>query len=335
MYQALEPSAPQASAPSRMRLIAVFLLGMATSAILATIIFETSAKTSGETHSQPQKVTLPTFKPLASSIKPGATVSLFSPASTLLVAVPNITAYQSSVQGYMTSQLGVKNTEFTPNAFGEYFYFSGTDQQRYSDLSSAFSSSMPVGQHFLVANRGGWGSDRLLSRFDFHMFSSSTPKPIIGYSDVTTILNTIALNTGLVTFHGPMGVDQWTSGWNAYLMSAMLFQQTSPIPNASYPTHPLPSRSVYDTSITSLPLCDRFPLVLHNLPPPSNNGNIAITAVNGTSRGRLYGGNLSVFVSLLGTNYLPQFWTSGEPYVLFIEEVTELPYRIDRMMVRI
>ena len=54
----------------------------------------------------------------------------------------------------------------------------------------------------MLPTRGGWGSARLLPHLDFDTIRRN-PKVILGYSDITALLNGIHARTGLVTFHGP------------------------------------------------------------------------------------------------------------------------------------
>ena len=57
--------------------------------------------------------------------------------------------------------------------------------------------------------KGGWGCARILDKLDYKTISQN-PKVLIGFSDITTLLNVIYAKTGLITFHGPVG----NSGWN-------------------------------------------------------------------------------------------------------------------------
>ncbi len=124
----------------------------------------------------------------------------------------------------------------------------------------------------------------------------ANPKPIIGYSDLTALLNAVFFRTGMVTFHGPMG----TSIWNNTL-------------NGEY------ARRV---------VLDREPVVFKN---PASFTPAAETIQSGKATGVLIGGNLSVFVSLIGTKYFPSNFT-GRDYILFLEDVGEVPYKVDRML---
>jgi len=115
----------------------------------------------------------------------------------------------------------------------------------------------------------------------------------MGYSDLTALLHAIYFKTGMVTYYGPMGIDDWNN-LNSYYVSKILF-------NGEMVTY---------------------------INPP----NYSIRTINpGTAKGRLIGGNLSVFVSLLGSEYIPSD-TEWEEVILLMEDVGEEPYRIDRMI---
>lgn len=121
------------------------------------------------------------------------------------------------------------------------------------------------------------------------------PKILIGFSDITTLLVAITAKTGLVTFHGPVG----NSGWNAW------------------------TSSVFKSVVMNN---DGLPLFLN----PSTEEPF-VTIHPGKVRGELIGGNLTVIASLMGTMYLPDW--KGK--ILFLEEVKEEPYSIDRLLTQL
>ncbi len=121
------------------------------------------------------------------------------------------------------------------------------------------------------------------------------PKVLIGFSDITTLLIAISARTGLVTFHGPVG----NSGWNAW--TSEVFKSVTMNPNA------LP---VFTNPATE---------------------DAIVTINSGKARGELVGGNLSVITSLMGSAYLPD-WKNK---ILFLEDVKEEPYRIDRALTQL
>jgi len=144
--------------------------------------------------------------------------------------------------------------------------------------------------------RGGYGTPRLLSLLDYRLVRRN-PKVFVGYSDITGLQLALWKKAGLVTFHGPMvGVDM------ADKMDAF-------------------TEEIFWRLLTS----DRK----HG--PISLPEKKTRTVFPGKGTGRLLGGNLALIVSLLGTPFQPSF--SGS--VLFLEDIGEEPYRIDRMLVQL
>lgn len=141
--------------------------------------------------------------------------------------------------------------------------------------------------------RGGWGAARILEHLDFDTIRENS-KIIMGFSDATTLLNAITTKSSLVTFHGPSG----NSSWNDYSIKYI--------------------RQV---------LVDRSRVHYENTAEDEK----IITYTSGTAYGTLWGGNLSVIASLIGTEYLPTL----SPSILFLEDVGEEPYSIDRMLTQL
>ncbi len=174
-------------------------------------------------------------------------------------------------------------------------YLAGTDKERADDINAAFADPEISG---IFAIAGGWGSARTLSLLDYTLIERN-PKVIMGYSDITALLNAIHHKTGIVTFHGPNASSVW-NGFSTKSARAHLF---------------IAGKPVYKN-------------------PRSRQDSLAIrnyriqTIVGGKARGRLVGGNLSVFTSLLGTPYMP----SLKGKILFLEDVGESIYRVDRML---
>jgi len=168
-------------------------------------------------------------------------------------------------------------------------YLAGTDEERHHDLHSMFAHK-DVKAIFCI--RGGYGSIRLLDKIDFNLIKKN-PKIFVGYSDITTLQLAIFQRTGLITFSGPMAAVDFAGE-----------------------VHPF-TEEVFWKMVTSTKPFGKF----HN---PDNQKINCLT--KGKANGILLGGNLSLVVSLLGTNYLPKFDKS----ILFLEEVEEKPYRIDR-----
>ncbi|MGI9175555.1 MAG: S66 peptidase family protein [Rhodothermales bacterium] len=177
-------------------------------------------------------------------------------------------------------------------------YFAGRDEDRAADLMAMFTDPDVDG---IVALRGGWGAARLLEALDFDVIRQN-PKVFVGFSDITTLLLTIYARTGLVTFHGPDGLSTWSR------FTAEGFRRV---------------------------LIGGEAVTMQN---PARDGGRLIqkedrvrTITPGMARGRLVGGNLTILTSLLGTPYLPSF----DGHILFVEDIGEGIYRIDRMLTQL
>jgi muramoyltetrapeptide carboxypeptidase len=179
-----------------------------------------------------------------------------------------------------------------------YGYLAGRDQDRAADVNALFADREVKG---ILAVRGGWGSARLLPYLDFEVIRRN-PKVLLGYSDLTALLNAVHARTGLVTFHGPVGVSTWTPFSVEHMRRVLLEGEALTMSN---------------------------PVELGDLLVPVENRVQTITP--GVARGRLLGGNLTVLSALVGTPYLPDF----EGAILFVEDVNEQIYRIDRMLTQL
>lgn len=186
-----------------------------------------------------------------------------------------------------------------PNVLNRRGYFAGTDQQRAADINALFADPTVKAIHCVG---GGWGSARLLPLLDWAAIARS-PKILLGYSDITALLLPLHAKTGLVTFHGPVGGSQWNPfnvGWLKRVLmdgEAVTFENVKEI--------------------------DKDDL--------TQTENRVQTITPGTARGRLLGGNLTVLTAIVGSGYLPAW----DDCVLFIEDVREAPYRIDRMLTQL
>jgi muramoyltetrapeptide carboxypeptidase len=145
----------------------------------------------------------------------------------------------------------------------------------------------------IMSIRGGWGSNRILPLLDFDVFRNN-PKVFSGFSDITSLLLAMYKKSDLITFHGPVGKSSWN------LFTTRAFKQITL--DGKTPTFEIPA---------------------------DDKRNFVITP--GTIEGKLLGGNLSVLVSMIGSDYLPSF----ENAVLYLEDVGESVYRIDRMLTQL
>ncbi|WP_420456931.1 S66 peptidase family protein [Rubrivirga sp.] len=171
-------------------------------------------------------------------------------------------------------------------------FLAGSDAARARDVMDAFRDP---DVDAIVAVRGGWGCARMLPLLDYDEIAAH-PKPLVGYSDITALLLAVYARTGMVTFHGPVGVSTWAG------LTAESFVRT---------------------------LVDGEPPVVG--PETRSNRDRTRTVRGGVAEGPVVGGNLTVISALAGTGFLPDV----EDHVVFFEEVGEDAYRIDRMLVQL
>ena len=147
----------------------------------------------------------------------------------------------------------------------------------------------------LIAVRGGYGSVHLLPYLEQHDLRE-TPKAFIGYSDLTSILTYLTTGCGIVSFHGPMLDRRLGRGIDAYDHASFIGALTSAEP-------------------------------LGELAAPTLE-----TFCKGEAAGPLLGGTLAQLVASLGTPYA---FNPPKGHVLFLEDVAERPYRLDRMLTQL
>ena len=178
------------------------------------------------------------------------------------------------------------------NRFG---HLAGTDEERAADLNTMFSDPEVKA---IICLRGGSGAARILPLIDYEQVKAN-PKPLLGYSDITALHCALYSQTGLISFHGPNGSGSWNS------FHANQFQQL-----------------FFDQKLLS------FKNEVTKGDDLVAKGNRIQTLTKGTVEGKILGGNLTVLTALSGSIYYPDF----QDAILFIEDVGEDPYRIDRMM---
>jgi muramoyltetrapeptide carboxypeptidase len=147
----------------------------------------------------------------------------------------------------------------------------------------------------IMAARGGYGSAQALPWLDRETLRR-TPKAFVGYSDLTSILTHLSMGCETVCVHGPMLAGRLSRGEAGYDRATFLRTLMDPVP-------------------------------LGELAPP------ALEAVRpGHAEGPLYGGTLTQVCASLGT---PFAFAPPGGYVLFLEDVRERPYRLDRMLTQL
>ena len=146
----------------------------------------------------------------------------------------------------------------------------------------------------VFAISGGWGCARLLPLLDWTTIGAN-PKLLIGYSDITALHCAFAARAGFPTIHAPNAANTWQEvSWHSLWWQA--FAGDRP--------------------------------VLGGAQSEEQTGRIGRTLRGGTATGQLVGGNLTVISTLMGTPWMPEM----DGAILFLEDVNEAPYRIDRML---
>ena len=222
-------------------------------------------------------------------LQPGDTLALLSPANASFEREPLAIAIES------LQALGFKVKEM-PHLRSRYGQFGGTDAERAGDINAAFADDSVAG---IIAMTGGSGCNRIVDKLNYALIRRK-PKFFGGFSDLTSLVNGIQVQTGLVTFHGPMGGSEWNAFSVANFRAVVMQAQAATLRN----------------------------------PPGERGDNLVatedrITTIrSGRASGMLVGGNLTVLASLAGSDYWPDF----KGAVLFLEDVNEAIYRIDRLL---
>ena len=222
-------------------------------------------------------------------LAPGSRIALVAPAGPLLEADDLTRAAE------LCRALGYEPV-MGDHAGHRYGYLAGTDDERVGDLNNALRDPTIDG---IWCIRGGYGTIRILDRIDFGALASR-PRALIGFSDITTILNAAVGRAGVVAFHGPVA---------RAAMPAFSRRHFERVLSCAEPAGRL----------------DRLPAPPDVLVPRKDR---IVTLSGGVAEGRLVGGNLTLLQCLIGTPFLPDF----DGAILVLEEVGEALYRVDRML---
>jgi muramoyltetrapeptide carboxypeptidase len=175
-------------------------------------------------------------------------------------------------------------------------FIAGTDRERAEDLMAMFADNTVKAIHCL---RGGYGASRLLDRLDYAVIARN-PKILCGFSDITSLHLALAQKTGLVSFHAPM--------LNGALADPKVPEFTK--------------QSFFRTVMAAEPA--------GSIGTGYEEKTVSILQ-GGVVEGNLIGGNLSLICASLGTPFIPSF--KGK--ILFFEDVSEKPYRLDRLLTQL
>lgn len=176
-------------------------------------------------------------------------------------------------------------------------YLGGSIQERVDDLHAAFADPEVKA---VFCTRGGYGAAMLLDRIDFDLIRRN-PKVFIGYSDITALHLGIHQKSGMVTFHGPTALSRFTD---------------------------------YTVDLFRRVILSSKPLGVVGNPKESDSLRpkyLTRTMAGGKATGQLIGGNLTLIATTMGTPW--ELQTDGK--LLFLEDVDEQPYSMDRMLTQL
>ncbi len=246
----------------------------------ATFPFLSAGKTQKKKTLKPQR------------LRKGDTMGMITPGS-----FATDSALEKAVQN--VESLGFK-VKLGKHIRAERGYNAGSDAERLADLHSMFLDEQVQG---IWCVRGGYGCTRLLPMMDYKMIRKH-PKALIGYSDITALHQAIHLETGLVSFHGPVAASDFTDYTVEYLTKVLISPQAS---------------------LNIL-------LSQENKDRGTEEAAYETQTINaGKARGKLAGGNLSLLAAMAGTKWE----LDACDKLVFIEEIGEKPYRIDRMLTQL
>lgn len=186
-------------------------------------------------------------------------------------------------------------TKLAKHVHQRHGFLAGTDRERAADLMSMFTDRKVDG---ILCVRGGYGTARLLPRLDYAAIRQHA-KVFVGYSDITSLHCAFLVKSNLISFHGPM--------LNSDFAHADMpdFTTRSFLRTLMRPDAPGDITTGYDGEVKTLR--------------------------GGVANGQLIGGNLTLLCATLGTPWQPPF----RGRILFLEDLDEVPYRMDRMLTQL
>lgn len=240
---------------------------------------------------------------------PGAALSLhlYSPSG----AVPGAAPLKRAVKRLAALGFAVHVDEA---ARARHQRFAGDDATRLAALHRVARAAPAVA----MATRGGYGLTRLLDAIDWPLLAASVARGTrwVGYSDLTALQLALLAHTGAPSWAGPMAVGDF--GRSA---------TDDDIHRDGDGDGDSGDGSVDDVTAGCFAEAMRGELEAVGFRTAPGFDGLAV-------RGRLWGGNLTVLNSLLGTPHFPKpaQWRAG---LLFLEDVNEAPYRVERMLLQL
>ena len=184
-----------------------------------------------------------------------------------------------------------------PTCYTNYGHLAASDEERAKDVNNAFKDETIKG---IICLRGGYGTIRILDLIDYEMIASN-PKVFVGFSDITALHTAFNQICNMTTFHGPMAATNFARVKNDKV-----------------------EFDIYSSESLVKNIFTNEPIGFHR-----NPNNEELKSLNlGRAQGQLTGGNLTLLTAALGSKY--EIDTQGK--ILFIEEIGEAVYKLDRML---
>lgn len=182
----------------------------------------------------------------------------------------------------------------------KYGGYAGSARERVDDLHAAWRDPEI---RAIWSVRGGSGTAQILPLVNFALLRA-TPKILMGFSDMTALLNAVSTHSSLITFHTPSGISTLS---------------------------PYSKRNIEQVLFDAAPNYAMLPALENEARSESEPEYAVRTQRGGRIEGELVGGNLAVLAALVGTAYMPALANK----ILFLEDINEAPYRIDRMLTQL
>ena len=231
------------------------------------------------------------------ALKKGDKICIVSPSS-------EVNSFPRRLQRAMNS---LKDQGFkvvlSENALNTKGKEAGSPEERASDLMQAFQDPSVK---CIMASTGGFSSNTVLEHLDYDVIKEN-PKIVVGFSDITALLNAIHHKTGLVTFHGPSLLPSFgdAAGVHKDTMSSFL--------------DVIGNTSRNELKVNDFSLFSEVGLIWDeedDEPQGYEDSSGLVWLSEGEAQGRLLGGNLDTLLGVLSSSYCPNFSDS----ILLLEE---------------
>lgn len=210
--------------------------------------------------------------------------------------------------------------EIDPDALAVHQRFAGTDETRLSAIHRAAASGADVA----LISRGGYGLSRLLPAIRYKALAKAIDKgtQFVGLSDFTALQMALLAKTGAISWAGPALDDFGTEDAPDDIMEACFDDLITGRCEGSGWQLPRAPASVAATESAGQGAANTPEMIATSARKTRAEADFRI------KKAVLWGGNLAMLASLVGTPYLPAI----KGGVLFLEDVGEHPYRIERML---